>query len=67
MHADDTLTDTVLTTVADRPGLTLAKIAKRLRAVADAGTVRSTIDWLADAGYLTRTGKGGRETYSRAA
>lgn len=58
------LTDTVLDLVAARPGLTLRKIAKALRA--DAGQVRRTITYLVEAHYVAQRVEGGRETYRRA-
>lgn len=60
----DTLTDEIVALVADQPGLTLAKIAKRLRA--DAGAVRQTLAFLVREHYVAQTGKGGRETYQQA-
>jgi DNA-binding IclR family transcriptional regulator len=65
---NESITDAVLTTVADKPGLTLRKIARALRDVglSDAGVVRSAVVTLARNGYLAQSGKGGRETYRRA-
>lgn len=59
----DSLTDNIVTLVTNRPGLTLAKIAKGLKA--DAGAVRQTLAFLVREHYIAQTGKGGRETYSR--
>jgi DNA-binding IclR family transcriptional regulator len=58
------LTDDVLETVTDRPGLTLAKIAKRLHA--DAGVVRSVLTVLVRDHYVALTREGGRDGYTRA-
>jgi DNA-binding IclR family transcriptional regulator len=66
LNHDDALTDTVLTAVTNKPGLTLRKLVKTLRAVADAGTIRATVETLRADGYLAQDGRGGRETYRRA-
>lgn len=59
MAAD--LTDAVLDTVTDRPGLSAAKIARRLRA--DAGTVRRVLTTLVRDHYVTLANDHGRDSY----
>jgi len=56
------LTDDVLTTVAERPGLTAAKIARRL--CADAGAVRRVLTTLAADHYVTLANRNGRDIYT---
>lgn len=67
MYADYAadLNDAVLDTVAARPGLSLAKIAKRLRA--DAGAVRQSLAYLTHEHYVALRREAGREVYDPAA
>lgn len=58
------LTDALVAAVAERPGLTAAKLARKLRV--DAGTVRRYLTYLAHEHYVTLKRVGGRETYGPA-
>lgn len=65
MTADYDLTDALISTVEQRPGLSLAKLAKKLRA--DVGTVRQTMAYLTREHYVTLVRQGGKDTYHPAA
>lgn len=59
------LTDALVAAVNERPGLTAAKLARRLKV--DAGTVRQYLAYLARDHYVALTRRGGRDTYEPAA